>query len=309
MPTIRSLRRSRGLTLVELALLAGIPARLLGQIEYGLLRLDPDSRARLALVFGLAPELLHAGVPPTHHPTADRGQYGGVHLAASPLVAALIGALLLAPPAAQRLPAPTVTRPARAEGVGPPSRALTRLIAPVAGAVPSPTTRPTPIPTPAATAAPTPTPAFTTLPDGPHGCPLVARAGRIVITQGYGVGTHAPASVWGALDLAIDGDGDGAPEPDSTRGALIVATHGGVARVFLGSWPGGNFVRIVDAQAGWSTAYAHLDTVFVADGQALTAGTPIGTTGSTGFASGPHLHYEVWHGTENVDPTGLIGCG
>jgi len=27
------------------------------------------------------------------------------------------------------------------------------------------------------------------------------------------------------------------------------------------------------------------------------------------MASGPHLHYEVWHGDENVDPSGLIECG
>jgi murein DD-endopeptidase MepM/ murein hydrolase activator NlpD len=145
-------------------------------------------------------------------------------------------------------------------------------------------------------------------PDGPRGCPVLAGAGRVVITQGYGVGTHAPASVWGALDLGIDGDGDGFAEPDTTRGATVVATQGGTAHGFMGSWPGGNFVRVTDEASGWSTAYGHLDTVAVADGQLLADGAPIGTVGSTGFATGPHLHYEVWHGGENVDPTGLIGC-
>jgi len=129
------------------------------------------------------------------------------------------------------------------------------------------------------------------------------------MTQGYGVGTHEPASVWGAVDLAIDGDGDGNAEPGMTQGLPIFATHGGVAHVWLDSWPGGNFVRVIDEQAGWATAYAHLDVVSVAEGQAIPAGTIIGTVGSTGMTSGPHLHYEVWHGDENVDPSGLIGCG
>jgi len=131
----------------------------------------------------------------------------------------------------------------------------------------------------------------------------------VVTTQGYGIGTHEPASVWGAVDLAIDGDGDGNAEPGMTQGVPIFATHGGVAHVTLDSWPGGNFVRVIDEQAGWATAYAHLDVVSVAEGQAIPAGTIIGTVGSTGMTSGPHLHYEVWHGDENIDPSGLIGCG
>ena len=128
------------------------------------------------------------------------------------------------------------------------------------------------------------------------------------MTQGYGVGTHAPASIWGAVDLAIDGDGDGIAEPSSTQGVPIFVTHSGVAHVTLDSWPGGNFVRVADEQSGWATAYAHLDSVVVTEGQAIPAGTMIGTTGSTGMTSGPHLHYEVWHGGENVDPSGLIEC-
>ena len=128
------------------------------------------------------------------------------------------------------------------------------------------------------------------------------------MTQGYGEGSHAPTDAWGAVDLAIDGDGDGYAEPGATWGAPVLSALPGAARVFMGSWPGGNFVRVVDERSGWSVAYGHLDTVAVADGQIVEAGAAIGTVGSTGMASGPHLHYEVWRGTENVDPTGLIGC-
>src|SRR3712207_7710116 len=51
--TLRSLRRSRGLTLVELALLTGIPARTLCAIEHGLQPLDRMSCVQLAGALGL----------------------------------------------------------------------------------------------------------------------------------------------------------------------------------------------------------------------------------------------------------------
>jgi murein DD-endopeptidase MepM/ murein hydrolase activator NlpD len=159
----------------------------------------------------------------------------------------------------------------------------------------------------ASPAPPTPTPAFRLEADGPHGCPLVAN-GWIIITQGYGEGTHAPAATWGALDLGVDGDGDGAADPWATDGQLVVATHAGVARVYPMSWPGGNFVLVEDAQSGWSTAYAHLAIIDVADGQFVEAGTMLGTVGSTGQATGPHLHYEVRYGGVNLDPSGLVTC-
>jgi murein DD-endopeptidase MepM/ murein hydrolase activator NlpD len=129
-----------------------------------------------------------------------------------------------------------------------------------------------------------------------------------MVTQGYDVGTHAPAAVWGALDLAVDGDGDGFPEATSTYGALVFTPHAGAVRVALSSWPGGNYVRVTNAQSGWATAYAHLDQVFVADGQWLEAGAPIGTIGTTGMTTGAHLHYEVWRNGANIDPTPYVQC-
>ena len=45
----------------------------------------------------------------------------------------------------------------------------------------------------------------------PSGNPLRDR--RTVITQGDGVGSHAPAGVWGGIDLAIERDGDGTADP------------------------------------------------------------------------------------------------
>jgi murein DD-endopeptidase MepM/ murein hydrolase activator NlpD len=228
---------------------------------------------------------------------------------AAPLLAiALLGALLLSDPLLSQLPPRSAA--ARAGSAGPPPIAAPQRAALIAQptAAPAATAKP---PTPSASPTqppPTPAPRFVLAEDGPHGCPLAPAAGRIVMTQGYGVGTHDPASIWGAIDLAIDGDGDGYAEPEASQGVQIFATHGGVAHVFMDSWPAGNYVRVADQQSGWSTAYAHLDTVLVAEGQAIPDGAPLGTVGSTGQASGPHLHYEVWHGDQNVDPTWLTEC-
>lgn len=154
--------------------------------------------------------------------------------------------------------------------------------------------------------APAPDPQFTTHQGLPYGCPVRPTHGRVVMTQGYGVGSHAPAHIWGGIDLAIDGNGDGFADPGPSWGTPIVATHDGVATVTMGSWPGGNFVSITNG--GVRTAYGHLQDVHVTTGQRVVAGEEIGTMGSTGMSSGPHLHYEVWINGVNTDPTNLVGC-
>jgi murein DD-endopeptidase MepM/ murein hydrolase activator NlpD len=54
----------------------------------------------------------------------------------------------------------------------------------------------------------------------------------------------------------------------------------------------GNYVVI--AHAGrMVTLYGHLDKLLVHAGQAVRAGDVIGLEGSTGYSTGPHLHFEV----------------
>jgi transcriptional regulator with XRE-family HTH domain len=90
MPSIQSLRRSRGMTLVELALAAGVPARVLGAIELGILPLDGEYAARLAAPFGIAPALLYTVCATT--PAIRRARAGA--LRGPVLTAALLGGLL-----------------------------------------------------------------------------------------------------------------------------------------------------------------------------------------------------------------------
>jgi murein DD-endopeptidase MepM/ murein hydrolase activator NlpD len=136
-------------------------------------------------------------------------------------------------------------------------------------------------------------------PNAPYGNPL--QSTRTILTQGYGVGSHAPAEVWGGLDLALDGNGDGRPDPEGTANAPIYATHSGIAQVKPDTWPAGNYLAITGE--GYKTAFAHLSRYAVADGQQVQRGDIIGYVGSTGQSSGPHLHYEIWKDGRNVDPT------
>jgi murein DD-endopeptidase MepM/ murein hydrolase activator NlpD len=50
---------------------------------------------------------------------------------------------------------------------------------------------------------------------------------------------------------------------------------------------------VVSHANGLSSLYGHLDTVLVASGGEVLAAQIIGTVGSTGNATGPHLHFEI----------------
>lgn len=134
--------------------------------------------------------------------------------------------------------------------------------------------------------------------DAPSGSPL--RSPRTVMTQGYGVGTHAPADVWGAVDLAIDANGDGSADRDATLNTPIYATHSGVVRLDANTYPAGNHIWVTGAH--FKTGYSHLSSFAVPDGQQVSAGDLIGYVGTTGLSSGPHLDYQVWKDGVNVNP-------
>jgi murein DD-endopeptidase MepM/ murein hydrolase activator NlpD len=75
-------------------------------------------------------------------------------------------------------------------------------------------------------------------------------------------------------------------------GDPIYAADNGVV-VFAG-WSGGygNLVRVRHGN-GYETYYAHFDSFAVGCGQAVYQGQILGYCGSTGWSSGPHLHYEI----------------
>jgi len=143
--------------------------------------------------------------------------------------------------------------------------------------------------------------ADTHAPDQPWGNPT--DSDRAVLTQGYGVGSHAPAAIWGGIDIAIDGDGDGAADPGGSWDAPVYATISGVVELTPNSVPAGNHVWITNEH--WKVGFGHLNGFAVQDGQQVKRGDLIGYIGSSGQSSGPHLHYHIWQNGVNVNPLGF----
>ena len=89
--------------------------------------------------------------------------------------------------------------------------------------------------------------------------------------------------------FAIDIDGDlGEPMWAMDSGVIVYAGWNNFGY--------GNMV-VIDHGNGWQTAYAHMQVITVGCGQSVFQGTPIGTIGSTGKSSGPHIHLEMLHDT------------
>lgn len=63
---------------------------------------------------------------------------------------------------------------------------------------------------------------------------------------------------------------------------------------------------IVGHRFGLRTLYAHMSTIAVSRGQSIGVGQRIGTVGSTGRSSGPHLHFEITLRGANIDPLSAL---
>ncbi|MBW7841494.1 MAG: M23 family metallopeptidase [Ignavibacterium sp.] len=72
--------------------------------------------------------------------------------------------------------------------------------------------------------------------------------------------------------------------------------------IFSGSKPGYGLAVEIDHGFGYRTIYAHLSKIMVHEGQSVKRGEIIAKSGNTGLSTGPHLHYEVLHNGENLNP-------
>ncbi|AZN99407.1 M23 family metallopeptidase [Mesorhizobium sp. M9A.F.Ca.ET.002.03.1.2] len=80
--------------------------------------------------------------------------------------------------------------------------------------------------------------------------------------------------------------------------------------VVKAGWNGGYGRMVeVDHGNGFATRYGHLSKISVTVGERLDAGDVIGKTGSSGRSTGPHLHYEVRHNGEAIDPLRFLRVG
>ncbi len=89
-------------------------------------------------------------------------------------------------------------------------------------------------------------------------------------------------------------------------GTPIVATADGV--VTTAGWNAGGYGNMVDIDHGNGivTRYAHASQVVVAAGQYVRRGQLIAYMGSTGFSTGPHVHYEVRINGQAVNPVSYL---
>ena len=82
----------------------------------------------------------------------------------------------------------------------------------------------------------------------------------------------------------------------AARGTVV---HAGPAGTY------GNLVTLRH-ENGFETRYAHLSEVHVSVGDLVEAGADVGKVGTTGYSTGPHLHFEVRHDGQAIDPAPLL---
>jgi murein DD-endopeptidase MepM/ murein hydrolase activator NlpD len=171
--------------------------------------------------------------------------------------------------------------------------------APLAGPSPTPEVAPTPEPPPVPADGGEPSPAAPADPTegvptegGDQGDPSGVAPGETTPSAGKGLiwPVVGPISScycpWHPLGIDIDGYAlEGAPVVASTAGTVIFA--GGNACCSYGLYV------VVMSPDGIETLYAHLASLSVEQGQTVAQGDALGIIGSTGYATGTHLHFEV----------------
>lgn len=111
------------------------------------------------------------------------------------------------------------------------------------------------------------------------------------------------SSNYGARTGPIEGGYDWHPGIDIAVdfGTPVYAAAAGTVEMAGPNGGYGRYVRIAHGN-GYETAYGHMSGLAVAAGQKVIKGEIIGFVGSTGYSTGPHLHYEVIADGQTIDP-------
>jgi len=127
----------------------------------------------------------------------------------------------------------------------------------------------------------------TAISSGKFGWPINGR-----ITSGFG---YRRNPLWGGLSLHTGID-IAAP-----YGKPISCADSGEV-IYSGWWSGYGKAVVIDHGRGYTTVYGHMSRLIAQVGQKVEKGTVIGLVGSTGFSTGPHLHFEIRYNGKPVNP-------
>ena len=115
------------------------------------------------------------------------------------------------------------------------------------------------------------------------------------------------SSMYGGRTGPINGGFDWHPGLDIAVDIGTPVYAAAMGTVEMAGWNGGygQFVKIRHGN-GYESAYGHMSGIAVTVGQQVRKGEIIGFVGSTGFSTGPHLHFEVFVDGENIDPLYML---
>ena len=118
----------------------------------------------------------------------------------------------------------------------------------------------------------------------------------VQITDGYGYRIHPLSGTYkwhNGVDFA------------ASSGTAIYATKSGTVTTagYAEAW--GNYV-VIAHDGGYSSLYAHMTNYTVSAGDYVKQGQTIGYVGSTGWSTGPHLHFTIYYNGADVNPMNYV---
>lgn len=122
-------------------------------------------------------------------------------------------------------------------------------------------------------------------------CPASGR-----ITSAFG-GRESPTEGASTSHKGID---IGAPS-----GSKVIAAASGTVVIATYSASAGNYVML-NHGGGVYTVYMHMNSISVSVGQSVSQGQQVGTVGSTGYSTGPHLHFGIRNNGTYINPSAYV---
>ena len=92
----------------------------------------------------------------------------------------------------------------------------------------------------------------------------------------------------------------------AAQGTKIKAAYSGVVRKVGEDSRSGKYIYLTH-ENGVETLYCHCSAVLAEQGASIRQGETIALVGSTGWSTGPHLHFEFHKNGERLDPLPILG--